>query len=75
MKILVFGEVAERIGASTLEIDFKPTTVELVAAIYERYPSLQSLQFAIAVDHILIETVEVLKETSEVALLPPFSGG
>lgn len=64
---------------STTELEFSlpgPCTVgELEQRLRQDYPALGKAVFRIAVDQSYGQTEQVITESSEVALLPPVSGG
>ncbi len=75
IKIRLFGPLAEIVGTTALELPDMPDTALLQAALVERFPALANERYAIAVDKTLIQGDTELLPGSEVALLPPFSGG
>jgi molybdopterin converting factor small subunit len=74
LSILAFGQVAEITG-STFSFDLVADTDALKFALAKSFPALQHVRYTIAVDKNTITGNTLLKETSAVALLPPFSGG
>ncbi|PWG79472.1 molybdopterin converting factor subunit 1 [Pararcticibacter amylolyticus] len=79
MKILLFGIAREIAGQQRLEVppDEQPETVaDLRAWVNKRYGALAGLKsFAIAVDNEYAEDHVKLYPSSEIALIPPVSGG
>ncbi|TVR87738.1 MAG: MoaD/ThiS family protein [Saprospirales bacterium] len=75
IKIKAFGLIAEKMDAREIRVDQTKTTAELKALLHERYPALEKLDFAIAVDRRIVNDNTPLEPGAEVALLPPFSGG
>jgi molybdopterin converting factor small subunit len=75
MKILLFGELTDIIGSSSIEIDISDDIDELKNIIHQKFPSLQNFKYQIAVNSSLITKNISLNETDEIALLPPFAGG
>lgn len=73
--LLAFGIVAEKAGASRLRITGATDTAQLLEALYQQHPALRELRFAIAVNRKIVHENTPLQADSEVALLPPFSGG
>jgi len=75
LKVRMFGVVAEKTGESSLDIPFVIDTKQLTALLFEKYPQLDGIKFALAVDKQIVHENIPLHEGAEVALLPPFSGG
>lgn len=75
MKILAFGQIAEIMGTSEMNISDINTLEELNSRLYELFPILSSTNYALAVNQTIIQTNVELKNEDIVALLPPFSGG
>ena len=81
MKVLLFGVTKDIIGSSILDVsNFTTNTEKTVGDLYtylqEKYPELKKLSsLAIAVNSAYAEHNITLKETDEVALIPPVSGG
>ncbi|GAB2683333.1 molybdopterin converting factor subunit 1 [Mucilaginibacter koreensis] len=79
MNILLFGITREIIGKQTLTVpETEPihTVAELKSWLQNQYPALKQLSsLAIAVDSAYAENEDVLTTDSEIALIPPVSGG
>lgn len=76
IKILLFGILAEKVGSKELHMEGKKTLGFLLKEIYSSYPSLNDTKHKISVNKNLTSDYAVyIEEGSEVALLPPFSGG
>lgn len=75
IKILLFGQLKERLGADFIEVDGAVDSDMLMVKLKSEFPVLSEIFFRVAVDKDLISEKVVLSEKSEVALLPPFSGG
>ncbi|MCL5244610.1 MoaD/ThiS family protein [Cellulophaga sp. 20_2_10] len=81
MKVLLFGVTKDIIGSSILDVsNFTTNTQKTVGDLHtylqEKYPDLKKLSsLAIAVNSAYAEHSVTLKETDEVALIPPVSGG
>ncbi len=75
IKILLFGQLKERLGADFIEIEGVMDSDLLMVKLKSEFPVLSEISFRVAVDKNLISEKVVLSEKSEVALLPPFSGG
>ncbi|OHX66047.1 MoaD/ThiS family protein [Flammeovirga pacifica] len=79
MKILLFGITKDIIGDAQLVWELKEdqkTSNDLLDALKERYPELQKLRsIALAVNGEHADGSELIKQTDEIALIPPMSGG
>ncbi len=75
MKITLFGQLADIAGTSGLVVDTVQDTDALVHAVDRRYPALAGARYKIAVDKKAISANTVINENSDLAFLPPFSGG
>jgi len=75
LTVKTFGLLTEKTGQPTLRVDGVMNTSDLLQQLYDRYPVLQELKFAIAVNRKIVHTSTPLSPTDEIALLPPFSGG
>ena len=75
LKIKAFGMVAEKIGASEIELGYASSSSELVQDLVRNYPDLKGVKFSLAVNKKLISEDVFIPEYAEIALLPPFSGG
>lgn len=73
--ITVFGRLTDIIGAASLEWPATQHTQDLKAALEQRFPELKGKTYAIAVDKKIATGTVALTPGSEIALLPPFSGG
>lgn len=74
-KILIFGNLNDII-TETIECTFPLTLDEFNARLIEKYPALKNFTYKFAVDkEITSDGNIVLTEQSEIAILPPFSGG
>lgn len=75
MKILLFGQLKERLNADYIVIDHVVNSDKLMTRLLADYPSLADVSFRLAVDKNIVTEKVDLQENSEIALLPPFSGG
>ena len=75
IKILLFGQLKERLGADFIEVEGAVDSDMLMYKLKREFPVLSDISFRVAVDKNLVSGKVVLSEKSEVALLPPFSGG
>jgi molybdopterin converting factor small subunit len=58
-----------------LDLDAIIDTDQLRMELLKKYPLMTDKQFVIAVDKKIVLTNTAIHEKSEIALLPPFSGG
>jgi len=72
-----FGNVREIVGEREFVFEFSGSTVgDLRAALLARYPDLSGLNsLFVAVNLSYAEDKTALKETDDVALIPPVAGG
>jgi sulfur-carrier protein len=75
LKIKTFGVVTEKTGTGNLIIPFVDNTDKLYLLLLEKYPQLEGVKFAIAVNRQIVHQNTSLAQIDEIALLPPFSGG
>lgn len=74
MKVLLFGMIAEKAGAETLECS-APDSATLKKVLEERIDGLSTMSYAIAIDRVIVKDNRTLAGNEELALLPPFAGG
>ncbi len=74
MVVRLYGMIAEKAGAEQVEVQAS-NTVELVVALREHVPGLDTLSYALAVDRTIVNESVNLTGKEEVAVLPPFAGG
>jgi molybdopterin converting factor small subunit len=75
LEVLVFGELVDIIGSEKLSIAYCSNTNELYSLLYDKFPALQNKTFLVAQNNLIISTQDSIIKGSEIALLPPFSGG
>lgn len=75
LNIKYFGLLAEITQCSEETLEFSKTSVsDLLGVLFEKYPGLKEKDFQVAQNHTIVsKDIELLE--SEIALLPPFSGG
>lgn len=74
LKVIMFGKLVE-IAGSSVSVDDAKDTDSLVHNLNKTYPALATTKYVIAVNKKVINQNTVLDSNSEIALLPPFSGG
>ncbi len=72
---MAFGMIAEKISGLETNADEIKTTDELRMVLENKYPQLKQLKYTISVNRKIVQENTPLDSDSEVALLPPFSGG
>lgn len=79
IKIALFASARDLLGESEVELEFSElsTVADLRQALIDLYPQLGELvkRSAISVDHEFSMDSTPLSADSEVALIPPVSGG
>ena len=77
LTIKTFGITSDIMNGKNVTMELAGTTVaDLRKALSAKYPSLDKLNsLFIAVNRAYAEDATTLKETDEVALIPPVSGG
>ena len=75
IRIRYFGMVAEKTGCYEEQINIDNGRVtDLLALVIGKYPKLETTDFSVAQDKIIVDDTMKLNG-KEIALLPPFSGG
>lgn len=79
IRLLAFATARQALGSGEIDFEIEPgaTVSDLANQLQDAYPELRGIwpRLAIAVDGDLAGPQTVLEENSEVALLPPVSGG
>ena len=75
VEVILFGQLTDITRQEKILIADVADTDELVKAIEQQYPGMASIKYVIAADKKLISKNTVINEKTELALLPPFSGG
>lgn len=78
IKVLLFAVLREELGTSELVLEVPEGTVEgLLAHLSQGYPALRPHlpHVRVAVNHVFAHPNTCLRETDEVALIPPVGGG
>jgi len=74
MRVLLFGIIAEKAGATELTVA-AASTHALKQELEQRIAGLNALRYALAVDRRIVHQDQPLTGAEELALLPPFAGG
>jgi len=78
VEVLAFGIAKDIFGKGVAHIDLEDAALvlNLKESLEQRYPKLKELaSYMIAVNDEYAEDSWILKETDEVAIIPPVSGG
>ena len=78
LKILAFGIARDIFGADKiyLEMDENATVKDLKETLEQKYDTLKKIRsYFVAVDEEYSEENQVLTSESEIAIIPPVSGG
>lgn len=73
--VKAFGMIAEKIGSGEIQLSQISTIEELRKSLFDQFPDLKNMKFSIAINKQLSSGDAIISEGSEIALLPPFSGG
>ncbi len=75
MQVYFFGQLTDITRDAQVEIAAVADTESLLALLKHQFPALAAAKFVIAVDKTIVRENTALSNHSQVALLPPFSGG
>lgn len=79
IKVMLFANAAELVGASTMALDLpgEASVLDALDALEVAYPAIGPLRsgLAVAVNHVYSNLATPLSDGDEVALIPPVSGG
>jgi len=75
MKLLLFGMLATEINKTCIEIEPVKDVGMLRRWMRDKFPAIASNCYMIAVNRCKADDATLLRETDEIALLPPFAGG
>ena len=75
INIILFGQLAQLAGRDRIMLSGINDTLQLREEVNELFPSLQNIDYAIAVEKKIMHENVVVADGQTVALLPPFSGG
>lgn len=77
-KIILFGITKDIIGKPAINLNFSSSVKvqDILSKLKADYPALKELNsLVVAVNDEYAETDDVVKETDDIALIPPVSGG
>ncbi|WP_020007015.1 MoaD/ThiS family protein [Salinicoccus albus] len=77
MHVLLFAGLKEKIGDSSivLPVEESITAHRLREQLYTSFPRINGEVFQIACNEAFVKDDFIIKDTDEVALIPPVSGG
>jgi molybdopterin converting factor subunit 1 len=79
LRIIAFGIARDIFGHSFIEIDWplnQPTVQDIKLWLTKQYPEFAKLaSFAVAVNAQYVADGATVKESDEIAIIPPVSGG
>lgn len=75
MIVKVFGRLAELCGSHLIEIDPADSVDSVKDKIERKFPELKNQKYLVAIDKQIAGSNVSLKHDSEIALMPPYSGG
>jgi molybdopterin converting factor small subunit len=75
VKVMIFGQLADITGTSEMILHDIPDTNTLQKTLHSLFPALANTKYAIAVNKKTIRGNTILSGDTNIALLPPFSGG
>ena len=75
MKITLFGQLTDITGSSSIAVETVQDTDALVQAVNTLYPAMAGVKYIVAVNKKAVNSNTIINETSDLAFLPPFSGG
>lgn len=73
--IMFFGQLTDITGKSEIMLYDLPDTDSLIQTLHKLYPALADSKYAMALNKKVIKGNIPLSGDTDVALLPPFSGG
>lgn len=75
INIITFGRITEIVGKEPLVIAGIRDTDNLRLYLLKRYPAIEFVNYAIAVNEEVVFMNTIIQDGATVAILPPFSGG
>jgi molybdopterin converting factor small subunit len=75
IKIKLFGNLSELANTQEIWIDLKTTFFELRDELFLEFPLLVNKEFVFAINQKITHENVIINQNTEIALLPPFSGG
>ena len=75
MKLLIFGKLTDIFGADNYTMESVATVSELKEKLEQAFPPLQNYAYLVVINNEIAQENATIPSDSEVALLPPYSGG
>jgi sulfur-carrier protein len=75
LTVLAFGNIVDLFGSREIKVKDTFSKNDLVRVLNTKFPKLKEMTYVIAVNGTISHGEESLDEHSEVAIIPPFSGG
>ena len=75
INIIAFGQIADIFGCRSLQLYDVNSTDALKLYLEKKFPQLKELNYLVAVDRNIIQGNTIISDKTDIALLPPFSGG
>lgn len=75
IEVILFGQLTDIAGSEKILISDVSDTNGLLKAIEQQYPAMAGAKYIIAADKKVVSINTAINEKTEIALLPPFSGG
>ena len=77
MKLKIFGKLADIFHGNEYDLDSEnvKSVSELKVKLFEKFPELTESPFFIIVNGVKANARNIISIPSEIALLPPYSGG
>ena len=78
VRVKLFAQLREIVGQNEVELDVeRPTAAAAFEALAQKHPAIADYRHAVsfAVDDEYVPAETAISENSEVALIPPISGG
>lgn len=77
MKLKIFGKLTEIFNTDeyNFSLENNISIAELKLMLDKEFPRLKETTFLVAVDGIKADNTQLISDASEIALLPPYSGG
>ena len=75
INVKLFGSLIDVVGNNIIKIADATDVNTLITEMQKMHPALSDMKYAVALNKKIIQTNEALQPGTEVALLPPFSGG
>lgn len=75
IRVFFFGQLADVIQGNELFLHNITDTNQLIEQLHKDHPKLKDIKYVVSVDRCIVYANTDISIESEIALLPPFSGG